>query len=69
MHLGSLRISRFRSCDKVTVSLRSDLTVLVGVAVRARTAWQDHCVGRTLRHQRTRGRLHRLDWAETPRVL
>lgn len=30
MHLGSLTISRFRSCDNVTISLRSDLTVLVG---------------------------------------
>lgn len=30
MHLGSLTISRFRSCDNVTVSLRRDLTVLVG---------------------------------------
>ncbi len=30
MHLGSLTISRFRSCDNVTVSLRPDLTVLVG---------------------------------------
>ncbi|WP_369057399.1 ATP-dependent nuclease [Burkholderia gladioli] len=30
MHLGSLTISRFRSCDNVTVSLRADLTVLVG---------------------------------------
>ena len=30
MHLGSLIISRFRSCDNVTVSLRPDLTVLVG---------------------------------------
>ena len=30
MYLGSLTISRFRSCDKVTVSLRPDLTVLVG---------------------------------------
>ncbi|CAJ0802542.1 DNA replication and repair protein RecF [Ralstonia condita] len=30
MHLGSLTISRFRSCDNVTISLRPDLTVLVG---------------------------------------
>ena len=30
MHLGSLTISRFRSCDNVTVSLHPDLTVLVG---------------------------------------
>jgi putative ATP-dependent endonuclease of the OLD family len=30
MHLASLKISRFRSCDNVTVSLRPDLTVLVG---------------------------------------
>ena len=30
MHLGGLTISRFRSCDNVTVSLRPDLTVLVG---------------------------------------
>ena len=30
MHLESLIISRFRSCDNVTVSLRPDLTVLVG---------------------------------------
>ena len=30
MHLGSLKISRFRSCESVTVSLRPDLTVLVG---------------------------------------
>ena len=30
MHLGSLKISRFRSCNNVTVSLRPDLTVLVG---------------------------------------
>ncbi|WP_333901394.1 ATP-dependent nuclease [Enterobacter wuhouensis] len=30
MYLGSLKISRFRSCDDVTVSLRPDLTVLVG---------------------------------------
>ncbi|WP_247570138.1 ATP-dependent nuclease [Ralstonia pseudosolanacearum] len=30
MHLGSLTISRFRSCDDVTISLRPDLTVLVG---------------------------------------
>ena len=30
MHLGSLTISRFRSCDNVTVSFRPDLTVLVG---------------------------------------
>jgi len=30
MHLGSLAISRFRSCDNVTVNLRPDLTVLVG---------------------------------------
>lgn len=30
MYLGSLKISRFRSCDNVTVSLRPDLTVLVG---------------------------------------
>ena len=30
MHLGSLTILRFRSCDNVTVSLRPDLTVLVG---------------------------------------
>lgn len=30
MHLGSLTISRRRSCDNVTVSLRPDLTVLVG---------------------------------------
>lgn len=30
MHLGSLTISRFRSCDNVTVSLRPDLTVWVG---------------------------------------
>ncbi len=30
MHLGSLTISRFRSCNNVTVSLRPDLTVLVG---------------------------------------
>lgn len=30
MHLGSLKISRFRSCDDVTVCLRPDLTVLVG---------------------------------------
>lgn len=30
MYLGALEISRFRSCDNVTVSLRPDLTVLVG---------------------------------------
>ena len=30
MYLGGLVISRFRSCDNVTVSLRPDLTVLVG---------------------------------------
>jgi putative ATP-dependent endonuclease of OLD family len=30
MYLASLAISRFRSCDNVTVSLRPDLTVLVG---------------------------------------
>lgn len=30
MYLGGLTISRFRSCDNVTVSLRPDLTVLVG---------------------------------------
>ena len=30
MHLGSLTISRFRSCNNVTVSLCPDLTVLVG---------------------------------------
>lgn len=30
MHLGSLAISRFRSCDDVIISLRPDLTVLVG---------------------------------------
>ena len=30
MHLGSLTISRFRSCNNMTVSLRPDLTVLVG---------------------------------------
>ena len=30
MHLGILTISRLRSCDNVTVSLRPDLTVLVG---------------------------------------
>lgn len=30
MHLGSLTISRFRSCESVSVSLRPDLTVLVG---------------------------------------
>jgi putative ATP-dependent endonuclease of OLD family len=30
MYLGKLTISRFRSCDNVTVSLRPDLTVLVG---------------------------------------
>ena len=30
MHRGSLSISRFRSCENVTVHLRSDLTVLVG---------------------------------------
>lgn len=30
MHLGSLTISRFRSCDNVTIRLRPDLTVLVG---------------------------------------
>lgn len=30
MYLGKLKISRFRSCDDVTVSLRPDLTVLVG---------------------------------------
>lgn len=30
MYLGGLVISRFRSCDNVTVSLRADLTVLVG---------------------------------------
>ena len=30
MHLGSLIISCFRSCHNVTVSLRPDLTVLVG---------------------------------------
>ena len=30
MYLRSLKISRFRSCENVTVSLRSDLTVLVG---------------------------------------
>ncbi len=30
MYLGSLKISRFRSCDNVTISLRPDLTVLVG---------------------------------------
>ena len=29
MHLGSLTISRFRSCNNVTVRLRPDLTVLV----------------------------------------
>ena len=30
MHLGSLTILRFRSCNNMTVSLRPDLTVLVG---------------------------------------
>jgi putative ATP-dependent endonuclease of the OLD family len=30
MHLGKLIISRFRSCNNVTISLRPDLTVLVG---------------------------------------
>ncbi|RJQ29750.1 DUF2813 domain-containing protein [Candidatus Parcubacteria bacterium] len=30
MYLGDLSISRFRSCENVTVSLRPDLTVLVG---------------------------------------
>ena len=30
MHLGSLTISRFRSCGNVTIRLDSDLTVLVG---------------------------------------
>lgn len=30
MHLVSLTISRFRSCHNVTVSLRPDLTALVG---------------------------------------
>lgn len=30
MHLGKLTISRFRSCENVTVSLRPHLTVLVG---------------------------------------
>ncbi len=30
MHLGSLTISRFRSFEEVTISLRPDLTVLVG---------------------------------------
>lgn len=30
MYLGSLAVSRFRSCNNVTVSLRPDLTVLVG---------------------------------------
>lgn len=30
MHLGNLAISRFRSFDNVTISLRPDLTVLVG---------------------------------------
>jgi len=30
MHLDSLTVSRFRSCDKITVDLQSDLTVLVG---------------------------------------
>lgn len=30
MYLESLTISRFRSCDNVTVSLRPDLPVLVG---------------------------------------
>ncbi|MFK3818037.1 ATP-dependent nuclease [Pseudomonas sp. NPDC089407] len=30
MYLGGIKISRFRSCDNVTVSLRPDLTVLVG---------------------------------------
>ncbi len=30
MYLGGLTISRFRSCDNVTISLRPDLTVLVG---------------------------------------
>jgi recombinational DNA repair ATPase RecF len=30
MHLGSLTISRSRSCESVTVSLRPDLTVMVG---------------------------------------
>lgn len=30
MHLDSLRLERFRSCPNLTISLRSDLTVLVG---------------------------------------
>jgi putative ATP-dependent endonuclease of OLD family len=30
MHLGSLRLERFRSCPNVTISLQADLTVLVG---------------------------------------
>ncbi len=30
MHLGSLKISRFRSCDSLTIHFQSDLTVLVG---------------------------------------
>ncbi|WP_244157369.1 AAA family ATPase [Serratia oryzae] len=30
MYLSRLKISRFRSCDDVTVSLRPDLSVLVG---------------------------------------
>lgn len=30
MHLNSLTIRRFRSCDAVTITFRSDLTVLVG---------------------------------------
>lgn len=30
MHLGSLTISHFWSCENMTVSLRPDLTVLVG---------------------------------------
>lgn len=30
MHLGSLTLSRFRSCDNATVNFRPDLTVLVG---------------------------------------
>ena len=58
MYLGSLTISRFRSCDKVTVSLRPDLTVLVGEnkggnsnvvdAIRTLAARQDHRLGRAL---------------------
>lgn len=30
MHLGNLTISRFRSCEKLTLELQPDLTVLVG---------------------------------------